>query len=149
MNPLPDYDLQAYLDHDPAVDRAGVERRLAAEPETRAALAAYKGVWAALGQEPAAPPPGFAGRVMARVAAEATAARTAATARPETPWLEYALLALVVATGLVTALVFRDVLAASWLGAAAPWVLLGGAALALAEAADRLLLRRTPTGLAG
>lgn len=142
-----DEEMQAYLDGDPALDRAAFERRLEAAPEARRDLAAYRKLYEALATEPAFALADFPERVIRRVVDEARAeVRAASAARVRTPWLEYALLALVVVTAGVGGFLLRDRLAASlpgfaWLSDHLAWIGLGAAVLLVVELADQLVLR--------
>lgn len=139
--PLSDQEIQDLLD---GPDRAGravadAERRLAAQPRARAALDDYRRVWAVLAAEPPPFRAGFSDRVVARVASGEAPSAPVAAARP---WAEHALLAFVVGVGLLYAARHRIPLAETWLADAAPVLLAALAVAALAEVADRLLVRR-------
>lgn len=145
---LSDEHLQRYLDGTLAPhERAAVEARLQREPEARAALAAYRALYAALAEAPPVVfPEGFAERVARRVGAP-LAGDVMPERLPLAGWLLLALFAALCLGAVAAAL--------TWLGAEAVlapalvWarpmggLLVVALVLALAvQLADGLLLRR-------
>ncbi len=141
-----DEEMQAYLDGDPALDRAAFERRLRDDPEAQRHLAAWRALYEGLAEEPPfALAAGFPERVIGRIVDEARAEVRAASAE-RTPWLEYALLALTVAAAGAGGFLLRDRLAESlpgfaWLSGHLEWVGLGAAVLLAIQLADQVVLR--------